>query len=64
MKRKIQHNAVNNQEDEDSCAYSVYLPGDAPVEKKEDKSAEESSGQLFSRVSSNNDELTSKVELK
>jgi hypothetical protein len=62
MKRKIQHNAVNNQEDEDSCAYSVCIPGDAPVEKKEDRSAEESSGQLFSDASSTKDELTSKEE--
>jgi hypothetical protein len=62
MKRKIQHNAVNNQEDEDSCAYSIYMPDDAPVKKEEDKSAEKGSGELFSRVSGNNDELTSKGE--
>jgi len=59
MKRKIQHNAVNNQEDEDSCAYSVYMPGDAPVEIKEDKSVEESSGRLFSEASGTKEELTS-----
>jgi hypothetical protein len=62
MKKKIQHNAVNNQEDEDSCAYSIYFPGDTPVEKKEDVGGRESSGQLFSDASSTKDELSSKGE--
>jgi hypothetical protein len=62
MKRKIQHNAVNNQEDEDSCTYPRCLPGDAPVDKKEDKSIENSSGHLFSEASSNKEELTSNRE--
>jgi hypothetical protein len=62
MKKKTQHNAVNNQEDEDSCAYPIYFPNDAAVEKKDDKSVEESSGQLFSNVSGAMDELTSKGE--
>jgi hypothetical protein len=26
MKRKIQHDAINNQEDEDSSAYPLYFP--------------------------------------
>jgi hypothetical protein len=59
MKRKIQHNAVNNQEDEDSCAYPICFPGDAPVEKKEDKSDEESSGQPLSEAPGRNSELRS-----
>jgi hypothetical protein len=59
MKRKVQHNAVNNQEDEDSCTYPICFPSDAPVEKKEGKSEEESSGPLFSEASGNKDELTS-----
>jgi hypothetical protein len=62
MKRKIQHNAVNNQEDEDSCAYPICFPGDAPVEKKEDIAVEERSAQIFSDTSGNNEELTSKGE--
>jgi hypothetical protein len=59
MKRKIQHNAVNNQEDEDSCAYPICFTSDAHVDKKEDKSAGEGSGHLFTDASSNKDELTS-----
>ncbi len=62
MKRKIQHNAVNNQEDEDSCAYPIYFPGHASVEKKEDASVEESGDQVFSEGSSNKGELTSNRE--
>jgi hypothetical protein len=58
MKRKIQHNAVNNQEDEDSCTYPMCFPADAPVDKKEDTSNENSSGHLSNEASSNNDELT------
>ena len=29
MKRKIQHNAVNNQEDEDSCTYPICFSNEA-----------------------------------
>jgi hypothetical protein len=62
MKRKIQHNAVNNQEDEDSCAYPIYFPGDTPVEKKDDTSDEETNGQLLSEAPGNKDESTSNRE--
>jgi hypothetical protein len=62
MKRKIQHNAVNNQEDEDSCTYPIYVPSDAPVEKKEHGSDEESSGQLSSEAPGNKDKPTSNRE--
>jgi len=59
MKRKIQHNAVNNQEDEDSCRYPIRFPSDAPVDKQEDKSFGESSDLPFNEASSNKDGLTS-----
>ena len=62
MKRKIQPNAVNNQEDEDSCAYPVYFPTGGTIAKKEDKSAEELSGQIVSEAQNNKDELTSNRE--
>jgi hypothetical protein len=63
MKRKIQHNAVNNQEDEDSCAYSIRFPGDAPVEKKrEEGSDEESSDQLSSEAPGSMDKSISNRE--
>jgi hypothetical protein len=60
MKRKIQHNAVNNQEDEDSCTYPTCFPGDAPVDKKEDESIEIRSGHVFNEELRSRDELTSK----
>lgn len=34
MKRKIQHDAINNQEDEDSSAYPIYLLNDESFPKK------------------------------
>jgi hypothetical protein len=58
MKRKIQHNAVNNQEDEDSCTYPNCFPGNAPVEKKEDKSFEDIGGHLSTEAQGKNEELT------
>jgi hypothetical protein len=62
MKRKIQHNAVNNQEDEDSCTYPICIPIDAPDDKKVDKSMGESSGRLSSEASSIKDESTNGLE--
>ena len=59
MKRKIKHDAVNNQEDEDSCTYPICFQSETPVDKKEDKSIGESSGNLFSEASSNKGESTS-----
>jgi hypothetical protein len=59
MKRKILDNAVNNQEDEDSCTRPICFPNDPPVEKKEVDSIGESSGHLFNEASNNKDELTS-----
>jgi hypothetical protein len=58
MKRKIQHNAVNNQEDEDSCTYRICFPDDSPVDKKEDKPIENGSGHLLNEESNKKDELT------
>lgn len=40
MKRKIQHDAVNNQEDEDSSAYPIYSLVDETSKKKIRKKAE------------------------
>ena len=37
VKRKIQHSAVNNQEDEDSCTRPDCFPNDAQFDKKEEK---------------------------
>jgi hypothetical protein len=34
MKRKIQHDAINNQEDEDSSVYPIYFPGDKMSNKR------------------------------
>jgi hypothetical protein len=34
MKRKIRHDAINNQEDEDSSAYPIYFPGDKISNKR------------------------------
>jgi hypothetical protein len=53
MKRKIQHDAVNNQEDEDSCTYPICFPGNASVDKKEDKSIGNSSDHLFNEKPTN-----------
>jgi hypothetical protein len=62
MKRKIQHNAVNNQEDEDSCRDSTCFPIEASVDKNEDKSVGESTGYLFSEASGNKSESTGSQE--
>jgi hypothetical protein len=58
MRRKIQHDAVNNQEDEDSCAYPSSCPGNESFENKEKKSAENSVIYLFSEESANKEKLT------
>ena len=42
MKRKIQHDAINNQEDEDSCTRPDCFPDDAQLDKKEETSDENS----------------------
>jgi hypothetical protein len=62
MKKKIHHAAVNNQEDEDSCAYPIYFPSHASVEKKEDTPVEESGDQVFSEESGSKGELTGNRE--
>jgi len=62
MKRKIQHDAVNNQEDEDSCTRPICFPTNAPVDKKEDNSIADMSDQLFNEASSNNDGLKSNLK--
>jgi hypothetical protein len=62
MKRKSQHDAVNNQEDEDSCTRPICFPNNTPVDKKEDNSIAEMSDQLFNEASSKNDELKSNLK--
>ena len=59
MKRKIQHDAVNAQEDEDSCASPLCSPGNAPGDKKEDKLMEDSSDHLSNEAPTDKGELTS-----
>jgi len=61
MKRKIEHNAVNKQEDEDSCTYPICFPGNAPVDKKEDNSIEYSSGHLSNEAPTEKDELVREI---
>jgi hypothetical protein len=46
VKRKIEHSAVNNQEDEDSCTRPAWFPNDAQPGKKEEKSDENGHSQL------------------
>jgi hypothetical protein len=58
MRRKIQHDAVNNQEDEDSCTRPACFPNNAPVDKKEDKSVENSGSHLSNETPTDKDELT------
>jgi hypothetical protein len=58
VKRKIQHDAVNNQEDEDSCTHPVCYPGNSLVDKKEDQSVENSSGNLSDETPTDKDEMT------
>jgi hypothetical protein len=58
MKRKIQHDAVNNQEDEDSSAYPTNFRSDEAFDKR--KSIENSTVHFFSEASNNKDYLTSK----
>ena len=57
MKKKIQHDAVNNQEDENSCAYPICFTSNKPVEEKEDKSIVKSNGHLFNETPANEGEL-------
>jgi hypothetical protein len=59
MKRKIQHDAVNKQEDEDSCAYPICSTNNPPVDIKEDNFVGDSSDHLLSESPTNNDELQS-----
>jgi hypothetical protein len=58
MKRKIQHNAVNNQEDEDSCTRPACFPNDAQFDKKEEKSEENSHSRLPNETPTGKDEMT------
>jgi len=55
MKRKVQHDAVNNQEDEDSSAYPIGYPGDQASDKG--RSVENSVTYFSSEAPGNNDAL-------
>ena len=46
MKRKIQHDAINNQEDEDSSAYPIY-PIDHESPEKKAKKAVKNNAPVF-----------------
>jgi hypothetical protein len=56
MKRKIQHDAVNNQEDEDSSICTLCLLNDDSPDEKEKKSVENSAIHLSSEASKDKDE--------
>ena len=58
VKRKIQHSAVNNQEDEDSCTRPACLPNDAQLDKKEEKSDENTPSHLPCEKPTDKDEMT------
>jgi hypothetical protein len=60
MKRKIQHNAVNNQEDEDSSTCPDCLMSDETSDNKENKPGENNATQFSSEASNNKEELTGK----
>ena len=58
VKRKIEHSAVNNQEDEDSCTRSDCFPTDAQLDKKEEKSDENSHSHLPCETPTDKDKMT------
>jgi hypothetical protein len=58
VKRKIQHSAVNNQEDEDSCTRPACLPNDTQPDKKEEKPEENNHSQLPCETPTDKDEMT------
>jgi hypothetical protein len=58
MKRKIQHSAVNNQEDEDSCTRPACFPNDAQLDKKEEKPDENSHSHLPYETPTDKGEMT------
>jgi hypothetical protein len=55
VKRKIQHDAVNNQEDEDSSAYPMYSMSDGRSNKKKKIAVESNPFPLFGKVTGNKD---------
>jgi hypothetical protein len=60
MKRKIQHDAVNNQEDEDSCTYPIRYPGDGSIDKKKKRSGKNNVIHFSGGTSGNMDEIIHK----
>jgi hypothetical protein len=59
MKRKIQHDAVNNQEDEDSSTYPIGLLFDETSDKNGNKSVKNNVVYFSGKTSNDKDELTS-----
>ena len=57
MKRKIQHDAINNQEDEDSSAYPIYFLNDETPNKKKEESVRNNISYFSNEGSKNNDDL-------
>jgi hypothetical protein len=55
VKRKVQHDAVNNQEDEDSSAYPLYFINDGISNKKKKIPLENKTSPLFGKVAENKD---------
>jgi hypothetical protein len=57
MKRKIQHDAINNQEDEDSSAYPVYYMSEENSDKRKKDLAGSDTDHLSIKDLENKEEL-------
>jgi hypothetical protein len=57
MKRKIQHDAINNQEDEDSSAYPIYYMSEENPDKKKNDLARKDINPLSTKDLENKKEL-------
>ena len=57
MKRKIQHDAINNQEDEDSSAYPIYYMSEENSDKMKKDLAGSDIDHLSIKDSENKEEL-------
>ena len=57
MKKKIQHDAINNQEDEDSSAYPIYFLSDETFNKKKKEAVRNNIGYFSNEGSKNQDDL-------
>jgi hypothetical protein len=57
MKRKIQHEAINNQEDEDSSAYPIYYMREENSDKRKKDLAGSDTDHLSIKDSENKKDL-------